>query len=516
MSVGDEHWIETTLLWLNEPEVGQMSEAVREGLERASSGELEALVNVLVAQPHLLGSHAQRLRILMQLVVARTVGLGEQLGDNAIATPPDALGRLYQEIADRDTNAAAHVLQLLALQADSEAIATLAELLTQSPPEDWRAVGLGLSPLWNASSELLEEFFEHLSDGFVHPATMAVLLDLANYAVRAGRLDSHPYQDRSESLTSLLSSVTAQLSQLEKDPSKFGGSVEEVQRTLGDSIALAVCLCDSLGLIGNDLARSSLSSTLALSHRRIQTEAAGALARLGDEEGRAKLVELAADRVARNRAVNYADELGFVDEIPAEFKVPQALAESELASWLAGSDQFGFPPSQMELTDARTQHWPGYEDPQDCYLFRYTYALPAGLVSNIGIAGPCSHAFHADLANLPVDDIYAAFAGWQAEHEEIFEVPMQQLNVAQRRETDRMQLYLEDQGLEVTRSIALTFFFGEVALIAEVTQEGKQLVAITDGQELLCYPMTNLSTSLSPDVVLCIFRGRKLLRTFNI
>ncbi len=125
-------------------------------------------------------------------------------------------------------------------------------------------------------------------------------------------------------------------------------------------------------------------------------------------------------------------------------------------------------PHEMELIDSRTQYWPSYEEPRDCYLFRYTYIVPSGQLSNVGIAGPLTCAFNSDLANLPPDDIYAVFAGWQAEHEDIYEVPEPLLNRDQRREADRMVRTLEQRGCTLKQLVALTFFFGEIALLAVV------------------------------------------------
>ena len=48
------------------------------------------------------------------------------------------------------------------------------------------------------------------------------------------------------------------------------------------------------------------------------------------------------------------------------------------------------------------------------------------------MAGPLVHAFEADLTKLDQFDAYAAFAGWQAEHPDIYEVPHESWNVAQR------------------------------------------------------------------------------------
>lgn len=508
------HWIQSVVNWLGQATAdAAMDSEIREALAKEGTLELDSLLSVLDSSPELLSVSAVKTRLLFQLVAARSLELAED--PEAATLNAENLHRLYELLSGIDGAAAAHTLQVLAGQGDDESLESLIELLVESPPARWQEVGVGLSPLWHAEADELQSFFAQVSEAILHPSTMTVLLDLANYSVRQQKVADHPWRERVAQLTGLLNEVVKQLKKLEEDPSQFGDSVETVQETLGESLALTISLCDALGLIGSKDCVDSLSSAMALSHRRVQTEAAGALAVLGEAEGKERLLELAEDRAARLRAVAYADELGFAEELSAEVRAPQALAESELAGWLAAPEQYGLAPNSMEMVDTRSMYWPSYEEPQNCFLFRYNYSFPQGSVSNVGIAGPLNHAFAADLGNLPVEDIYAAFAGWQAEHEEIYEIAAETLNTAQQREAQKLSETLRLQELEVTRTIALTFFFGEIALLAEVQQEDKELCAVTDGQETLCFPTGGRANALTPDVVLCIYRGRKLLRTFN-
>lgn len=517
MEIADGAWIQSTCNWLKQSTQDIASESLTLAIADANDAELETLFHLLVERFDELSKSPRRLRILLQLAASRLVALREV---EAGSIEPETLVQAYDRLSEVDAQAAAHVLQILAAQGisadgDEESIDSLAGILVDSPPNDWQLVALGISPLWKSNADQLELFFDRLQDGFIHPTTMAVLLDLANFSVRKSKLDQHPWEAKRGELSSLLSSVVAQLEKLEKEPKQFGQSVEEVQRILADSVALTIALCDALGQIGDPQSSPVLTGALGLSHRRIQTEAAGALARLGDAAGRQRIIDLAQDSVARQRAVAYADELGFADAIDETLRLPMALAESALAAWLAAPPQFGFPPTSLEHIDSRTMFWPSYDEPQDCFLFRFTYEIPVGTISNIGMTGPVTHAFQTDLANLPIDDIYAAFAGWQAEHDEIFEVPLVLLNQAQRRQADALIAHFEDLGFEVTEGIALTFFLGEIALLAKLSQDGRQLCGITDGVESLRYSITNHPTSMSPEVVLSIYRGRKLLRSFN-
>ena len=528
METSNESWIETVCQWLRLtesviPHGRATAEHTSQAIAAAEPYQLASLVDVLIARFDQLSSHASRMRLLMQVLAARMLQTlleadedeRESLRDQPLVSP-SALTELYQLLSEVDGQAAAHALQILAAQPDEESIDLLAELLAGTPPENWKQVALGLSPLWNADSEKLALFFERLESNHLHPSTLSILIDLAGYATRSGKLDEHPWQGRQAELASLLSNVCQRLYVLEREPAKFGSDVSEVQRVLNDSVSLTISLCDGLGLVGDERESApALRQAMQLSHRRIQAEAAGSLARLGVEEGRQRLVELARDPVARLRAVSYAEELGFAELIDEELRLPAALAEAELVSWLASAEQYGIAPQHVELIDTRTQYWPGYEAPRDGYLFRYEYELPTGRISNIGMAGPATHAFTVDLSSLPLDDVYAIFAGWQAEHDDIFEIPMTGLNVAQRREADRLIDSLSAQRLLVEESLALTFFFGEVALLAIVESDGGRRCAITDGLETLHFGNSSSSMSLTPAIVLALYRGRKLLRTFN-
>ena len=514
----DNNWLPELIDWLVQGQTDDLSlgSTMLAAVSQTSPNELDGVVLVLEqtasSSPEL---HAQRWQVALQTVAARAIELKKD-AEYSLMLDAAVLQRLYEYLQTGGAEtAAAHVLQVLAAQADADALDTLAEELTQLPPSNWQNVALALGPMWTANTSELLAFFDALGDEFLQPVATAVVLDLANYANRSSRLGAHPWTKRSPQLCELLSQAVVRLERLEQDPAQFGESVESIQNVLQESLALVVSLCDAIGLIGDRSNLDGLRAAMQLSHRRVQSEAAGALARLGDAAGRDRLVALASEPMARLRVVSYAEELDLMDEIAADFKLPSSLAESEFVNWLANPNQFGIPPMDVELIDSRTQYWPSFEEPQTCYLFRYRYQFADGSVSNIGIAGPYCHAFNTDLADLPIDDIYAAFAGWQAEHEEIFEVPSHAFNEEQRKEADRLLEYMLDHSLTPEKTIALTFFLGEIAVLAQVSQDARQAYAISDGQELLSYRTSSVPTAMSPDVVLCIYRGRKILRTFN-
>jgi hypothetical protein len=302
---------------------------------------------------------------------------------------------------------------------------------------------------------------------------------------------------------------------LEDDPTRFGDSVIQIQHLLSESVALVVALCDALGWIGNPAHIGKLNQALRLTHRRVQTEAAAALARLGDEEGERRLIELASDPFARLRVIAYAEELELHHKIDEAYLSAVARAEAELALWLSQPQQIGLPPTSLELIDERVQYWPSYHEPQACYLFRFQYDFPGGELSNIGIAGPMVHAFVADLADLPVDDIYAAFAGWIAEHPDIFEVDKDQWNSAQRSEAHRLSKHLQIENHEEIEPLFLGFMLGERALIAKTRLRQTAGLAVTDGLETVWFATAGRPRPLGPLEVYSIYKGRKMLRTFN-
>jgi hypothetical protein len=258
-----------------------------------------------------------------------------------------------------------------------------------------------------------------------------------------------------------------------------------------------------------------LYQALELGHRRIRSEAAYALAKLGEQAGREALKTLVAEPVARLRVLAYAEELGFLDQVPAEYQSPMARAEAELAAWLSDATQMGLPPGKCELIDRRTQYWPGYDDPVECFLFHFSYRLGGAVYSNVGIVGPLTHAMTADLADLPPDDIYAAFAGWQAEHAEIFEIAPDRLTASLQREADGLQRRLQEAGYEEVQPVSLGSFFGDSVLVAAAEREGVPGYAVVDSEEIDWRPTAQRPRPLGPDEVYAIYKGRKLLKAFN-
>ena len=258
---------------------------------------------------------------------------------------------------------------------------------------------------------------------------------------------------------------------------------------------------------------------MALKHRRVQLEAASALARLQVEEGRQTMLELVAEPSVRLRAIQYAEELGLEDEVDDQYTTGAALGEAELVSFLADARQYGVPPSSCELVEATTLYWPGYEEPRECYLFRFNYRAigeDGALVSlsNLGMTGPLTHAFQADISEFSVPDAWAMFAGWQAEHAEISQWPVQGDFELDEVEQQLRQALQEGPYAEVTVLLAGRFFEDRV-IVAAATKQADPGLALSAADGVTWFPQTSETRPLQPEDVFSIYKGRKLLASFN-
>jgi len=426
----------------------------------------------------------------------------------------DRLARLFEQLSPVGM-ARAYLLQVLATARDPASLAEFARLWATGAPSDSRAAAIALGPLFQFQDYDPEPLFPRLFDTSAQPAAAAGAIDLANFAVRQQLLAVHPASDRQRVLVGLLGELTQRLSVLEELRDQPRESAQRLAEQVEDAVSLAVSLCDALALIGDASATGKLYQAMDLSHRRLRTEAAAALARFGEEQGTAMLVSMAAHPVTRLRVLAYADELGLSDRIDPQYATSAARAEAELALWLAQPSQLGIPPTDLELVDCRTLYWPGYDEPLECFLFRFAYRVGEAEYSNIAVVGPATHAFAADLADLPPDDIYAAFAGWQAEHEEIFEIRFESLNEPQRVEVARLERRLRDHGYDDIQPVLLGSFFGERSLVTRATRRSAPCIAIADPLEVLSFTAAATPRALGPAEAYAIYKGRKLLRSFN-
>ena len=133
--------------------------------------------------------------------------------------------------------------------------------------------------------------------------------------------------------------------------------------------------------------------------------------------------------------------------------------------------------------------------------------------SNIGIAGPATHATSASLDRLSHDDIYALFAGWQTTHDDVFELELTDLTDRQREAIARRQSSFKDEGFADVEAAFVGRFFGDEFAIATATKQQCWGHLIWGDRETFWF--ADPRKQLSSDLAYCIFKGQKLLASFN-
>ncbi|MGY8767884.1 MAG: HEAT repeat domain-containing protein [Pirellulales bacterium] len=408
------------------------------------------------------------------------------------------------------------LLQWLTSIGTVEALELFAELIASDPPNTTSAAAVGFVPLLQQHDYNSDALFPRLLDGLQHVSVAVLILDLSNYLFRTGRIDPHPAGGKSEPMIELLGGIIQRLGTLEEKrdettPEELAG----LRTQVSEGVALAVGLCDALASIKEKKAIGKLYQAMELSHRQLRCEAAAALGRLGEEKGKEKLVELAQYPVSRLRVLNFAEELGCLDLIDPKFSSEQAKCEAELALWLSQDSQFGMPPQEIELVDSRELLWPGFEEPQHCYLFHYAYHMPQGIFKSLGIVGPITHSFAVDLTPLSYEDAYAAFAGWQTEHQDIHESDPTQWEEAQKQLAENFQSRLEAESITLIQPVKLGYFFGDVRLVVVAKQANIPGTAIVDLRTITFIPGGQTNRPIGPHEAYHIHKGRELLLNFN-
>jgi hypothetical protein len=447
------------------------------------------------------------------ILAARWRKLGEP-GASLLASPDIQSIRQAYRLLD-DDRARAHLLRLLAADATREALTALADLLVEHPPGDLTHAAFALSPLLQQANFDPAPLFPRLLDALSRPHLAALILDIANFVTRKGLVAAHPAAPRTAELAELLGQLAKRLGQIEERPDQASLDPQALRQAVDESIALCISLCDALALIGNPSTVGKLNQALTIGHRRVQTEAAAALARLGQQSGLDHLVRLAGDPASRTRALAYLDELGALERARPEDRTAAARAAAQLADWLGEPAQFGAPPHRVELIDTRRLYWPGYDEPVDCRLFAYEYRLRDGTLGGVGIVGPVTYSLAADLEDLPPDDIYAAFAGWQAEHEELQETPAADLPDWKRKNLMLRLAPLEAEGYHDLKLLQVGHFFGEEILIASARRGDALGTVVLDADQVSWYPAGATRRPIGPTEAYYIHKGRKLLKAFN-
>jgi len=129
--------------------------------------------------------------------------------------------------------------------------------------------------------------------------------------------------------------------------------------------------------------------------------------------------------------------------------------------------------------------------------------------------GPVTHAITTDLEDLVPADIYAVFAGWQAEHEEIQEQDASSLTDSARDAADQRLRDLAGHDFAQIELVKVGTFFGEVLLVATAVRHGVPGTVIVDGPKVEWYPRGSGRRSVGPLEAYWMHKGRKLLAAFN-
>ena len=423
------------------------------------------------------------------------------------------LWRQAFSLSKRESNLRNGWLYWLAVIGTPETLQQWKETIAEEPPEFRSGIVWPFAPLLKNVDLTSADLVDILACSLPHPQTAACAIDLLNFRFREGLTVPHAAKPRVHELSNLLGRVAQQLGQVEEGKIPEGLSQSEIAQLVGDSVGLLISLCDLVALCQYQEAEGKLRQVASLRHRRVQTEAYAALARLGFADGGEQLVALAHEPSVRLRVLKYAQELGIEEKIDAKFRSTEAMVESQMANWLAEPQQMGIAPSRVELVDSRRLFWPGFNDPVDCHLVRFTYGIETQQFSNIGIVGPMIYAFENDVSSLSLDDLYAAFAGWQVVHQDLYEIPMDEVYRTRSRELERQILRLEEDDFQDIRPQFVSHFFGEWLLIAAAELHGNSGTAIVDNQTVTWY-IDNAADS-SPQFAYLVYRGGRLLKMFN-
>lgn len=408
------------------------------------------------------------------------------------------------------------LLQALATDQSAAALECLVEQLIAAPPETSSQVGQVFSPLFQFAGSTCRTLFPRLLEGLQHPQLATTVLDFGNFLFQEGAVGEHPAACRGQQLVELLRATVQRLAMLETPGAGDAYSRETLIALVDQGVGLTAALCATLAFCDYREGIGALFQAAQLRHRRICVEASWALARLGEQAGRDTLIELAAEPVARLRVLTYAEELGLLDAIPEEHQQPAARAEAELTSWLATPQNFGFPPARCELIDSRELYWPGYDDEVTCSLFRFEYPLAADrMYENVGIAGPLAFCLSADLTDLPVEDIYAAYAGWHAQHDEIRQYPESDLAGRLAPEVARFTRRVRDAGYDAVAPRLMGEFFGERVLVGRAARQDACGWFAVDRREVYWFPGAAAPGQIGPREVLLIYQGKQILHAFN-
>lgn len=244
---------------------------------------------------------------------------------------------------------------------------------------------------------LAGELIDQLRDPLPTDFAAVAYLDLVNAAARDKRLTSHPF-DTEEGHKRLEAWLT------DSDPGSF---------SYAHSAAAALPFIDAK-------ARNSLAA-LAMDHPNtdVQMEAAWASAYRGGTAGLTLLARMCEDPNYSLAAQQYLEELGQTERIPSAALEPDFHALAQMCQWLRHPNEYGEPPTHIELFDTRELDWPPTDDRRRVWLFKYTYpglAAAGPDIVGVGMVGSITFAlFDETNPDMSPEDVYGVHCCWELE-----------------------------------------------------------------------------------------------------
>ena len=175
-----------------------------------------------------------------------------------------------------------------------------------------------------------------------------------------------------------------------------------------------------------------------------------------------------------------------------------------------------WPPDSIEHIETRSLRWPGYESAIECHLFRFAVGPVPHRISGFAIVGPVTWALIADFSDWPADDIFAAFAGWHAEHEETRKLEPDDLSEdEQALAASLLKRRVVGRLFGISYSPAWDTFSARCMSWRRRGGEEMPVWSSSTIERPNWYPSGATSQPLGPTEAYYIHKGRSILRTFN-
>jgi hypothetical protein len=186
-----------------------------------------------------------------------------------------------------------------------------------------------------------------------------VIVELATRLVMKGVLPEHPAAKRLDLMEEWIA-----------DPDGF----------------TAFAACAALAHVPGERSLALLERASSHSSAKVRLEANYARAKMHVSGAETRLASATLDPVLAATAGAYLEELKLTHLIPKEAWDPTHMAKCAMVTWLMHPNEYGAPPTSIELWDRRRMFWPPTKDERELFLFRFKYddeyeqAEGAGLV----------------------------------------------------------------------------------------------------------------------------------------